>query len=85
MPYPAAAEQCAEGQPCGLRAVQRDGGAVGGELGQLLDYSRYVEHSARAVLVPSRPAEDLCDLLLSHSISFIYQVGRDFRRNDPTR
>jgi hypothetical protein len=50
-------------------------------IGQLLDYSRFVEGGApkyRAVLVPRRPREDLCDLLSVAGIEVIYPTDGGF-------
>jgi hypothetical protein len=52
-------------------------------LGQLLDYARYLPHERRALLTPSRPADDLIDLLKSHNIGAIWQDGPVFDRVDP--
>ncbi|MER6993771.1 hypothetical protein ABT337_33500 [Saccharopolyspora hirsuta] len=42
-------------------------------LGQILDYARYVEYRRLAVLVPSRPADDMVSLLEAHGVSCIYE------------
>lgn len=42
-------------------------------LGQILDYARYVDHSRLAVLVPTRPAQEMMDLLLGHGIGCIWE------------
>ena len=49
-------------------------------LGQLLDYGRYVEHSACALLVPTRPSEDL-ELLLRRDIAVVWRNEGEFRDN----
>ncbi|MEV0089723.1 hypothetical protein [Saccharopolyspora sp. NPDC050642] len=45
-------------------------------LGQILDYARYVKHRSLAVLVPSRPADDLVSLLAAHGVSCIYEASK---------
>jgi hypothetical protein len=54
-------------------------------LGQLLDYGRFVEHNSLALLVPSRPADDLVALLAEHGIDCIFEpeLGRFERCNTP--
>lgn len=53
-------------------------------LGQILDYSRYVDHSSLAVLTPSEPANELTSLLLGNGVGAIWESGlRDFSRVDP--
>ncbi|GGI68948.1 hypothetical protein GCM10011581_02440 [Saccharopolyspora subtropica] len=42
-------------------------------LGQLLDYSRHVKHKQLAVLVPTRPEDDLLDLLAEHGVTCIFE------------
>lgn len=49
-------------------------------LGQVLDYSRYVDHDSAALLVPDRPADDLVDLLVGHGVSPIWRSDRGFDR-----
>jgi hypothetical protein len=46
-------------------------------LGQILDYARYVDHSGLAVLVPTRPAQEMIDLLIAHNVSCIWEDGTD--------
>jgi hypothetical protein len=46
--------------------------AVRMALGQLADYSRFVKAENRAILLPSRPREDLEDLGGIHGVSFIW-------------
>lgn len=50
-------------------------------LGQLLDYGRYVEHSVRAVLVPTRPSKVLEVLLRTQDIAVVWRDGAAFRDN----
>lgn len=42
-------------------------------LGQILDYGRYVDDDALAVLLPDRPADDLIELLESHEIGCVIE------------
>jgi hypothetical protein len=42
-------------------------------LGQILDYARYVEHESIAVLVPSRPADDMIALLIAHGVGCVWE------------
>lgn len=49
-------------------------------LGQLLDYGRFVEHSARALLLPTRPSDDLIELLRVHDVGVIWEEGKRFVR-----
>jgi 5-methylcytosine-specific restriction protein A len=54
-------------------------------IGQLYDYSRFVPVDGLAVLVPTRPSDDLVALLLSRNISCVYEaVPGSFRRVDPS-
>ncbi len=55
-------------------------------LGQILDYSRYVDHSSLAVLTPTRPAIDLIHLLLAHGIASIWEtdIRGVFEREQPS-
>lgn len=53
-------------------------------LGQLLDYSRFVSHISRALLLPSRPTDDLVDLLHEHGVGLIWKNGDSFDREMPT-
>lgn len=53
-------------------------------LGQILDYSRYVDHSSLSVLTPSQPAGELTSLLLGHGVGSIWKSGpHSFARLDP--
>ena len=48
-------------------------------IGQLLDYKRYLKPNQMAILVPSKPKDDLIELLLDLNIEIIYQVdGGEF-------
>jgi hypothetical protein len=54
-------------------------GAIRMAIGQLLDYGRFVQPPAQlAVLLPSRPREDLCKLLKHASIDLVWQEGKKF-------
>ena len=58
--------------------------AVRMAIGQLADYSRFVEHSSRAVLLPSEPRADLTALLLGLDIACIWEAGEGwFQRRSP--
>ncbi|MGW5300919.1 hypothetical protein ACWEQV_21990 [Rhodococcus aetherivorans] len=53
-------------------------------LGQILDYSRYVEHKSKAVLLPSKPSEDIIALLRSYRIAVVWESpDGKFQRLDP--
>jgi len=48
-------------------------------IGQLLDYKRYLKPNQMAILVPSKPKDDLVELLLDLNIEIIYQLdGGEF-------
>lgn len=56
-------------------------GAIRMAIGQLADYRRFVEPGDLhhlAVLVPRQPRDDLCDLLASQGIEYIYPLNRGF-------
>jgi hypothetical protein len=52
-------------------------------LGQVLDYSRFLSHKSRALLLPVRPSDDLIDLLHEHGVGVIWEDGKTFERADP--
>lgn len=52
-------------------------------LGQVLDYSRFLEHKSRSLLLPLRPSDDLVDLLHEHGVGVIWQGRSSFERSDP--
>ncbi|MBB4905407.1 hypothetical protein [Actinophytocola algeriensis] len=53
-------------------------------IGQLCDYSRYVPHRARAVLLPTDPGPDLVQLLNSVGIVCIFEIETNvFVRREP--
>ncbi len=51
-------------------------------LGQLLDYSRFLDHDSRALLLPSRPPEDLVELLHACGVGLVWRNGVSFERSD---
>ena len=54
-------------------------GAIRMAIGQLLDYSRFVDPSPRlAVLLPSKPRRDLRVLLQSANVEIVWREGRKF-------
>lgn len=52
-------------------------------LGQVLDYARFLDHKSKAVLLPTRPSDDLVDLLTAHGCAVIWEEGSTFDRIDP--
>ncbi|WP_151083873.1 hypothetical protein [Nocardioides cynanchi] len=52
-------------------------------LGQVLDYARFLDHEAKAVLLPVRPSADLIELLTSHECAVIWEEGKTYLRRDP--
>ncbi|PJN02031.1 hypothetical protein CG740_16725 [Streptomyces sp. CB01201] len=54
--------------------------AVRMAVGQLLDYRRHIDHPGlrSAVLVPSKPHQDLCDYLAGLGIGLVYRDGDGF-------
>jgi hypothetical protein len=54
-------------------------------VGQLLDYQRFVDASALAVLVPSRPRPDLVDFLLHVGVAIIHPDEDRWVRISPER
>ncbi|MBF9072233.1 restriction endonuclease [Streptacidiphilus sp. NEAU-YB345] len=48
-------------------------------LGQLADYGRHVEADVRAILVPSKPREDLLDLADSQNVTVIWPEGKGYK------
>jgi hypothetical protein len=53
-------------------------------IGQLYDYSRFVPGHSVAVLLPTRPSDDLIALLTSLSISCVYEsTPGSFERSNP--
>jgi hypothetical protein len=52
-------------------------------LGQLLDYRRHLKVTTAALLVPTRPRDDLLDLLKLYGISCVWEGAAGFSRADP--
>ncbi|MZE43733.1 restriction endonuclease [Streptomyces sp. SID5477] len=52
-------------------------------IGQLADYGRFLDAQHRAILVPSRPREDLLDLVTSVDQAFIWPEGKCYGSTDP--
>lgn len=53
-------------------------------LGQILDYSRHVEHRTKAILVPDKPSSDLLELLRGHQVAAIWETDPGhFQRLEP--
>lgn len=51
-------------------------------LGQLLDYGRFLNHNRRSLLLPSRPADDLVELLHAHGVGLVWRTDVSFERSD---
>ncbi|MFF9196914.1 restriction endonuclease [Streptomyces sp. NPDC014779] len=51
-------------------------------IGQLADYGRFVDHSARAILLPSKPRSDLIDLAHSQGCVVIWPEGKGYAATD---
>ena len=47
-------------------------------IGQLIDYSRFVEKPQCSVLLPEKPSEDLLELLAAAGISLYIPNGSEF-------
>ncbi|WP_404958182.1 restriction endonuclease [Streptomyces sp. 147326] len=47
-------------------------------IGQLADYSRFVDHTTRAILLPSKPREDLLDLAHSQGCVVLWPEGKGY-------
>lgn len=71
-----ATEELVEAKASAARTYIRAG------LGQILDYARFVDHKAKALLVPVRPSDDLIELLNGHGCGVIWPDGSDFARVD---
>ncbi|MFD6990880.1 restriction endonuclease [Streptomyces sp. NPDC059943] len=52
-------------------------------IGQLADYSRFVDHTIRAILLPSMPREDLLSLAKTQDCAVIWPEGKGFVSTDP--
>ncbi|MFD4587926.1 restriction endonuclease [Streptomyces sp. NPDC058434] len=53
-------------------------------IGQLADYGRFVEHTKRAILMPSQPRADLLALAESQGCAVIWPEGRNYASTDPS-
>ena len=51
-------------------------------IGQLYDYQRYVNPAKSAVLLPLRPSDDMCELLVSHQMGIAFRHGDSFGREN---
>ncbi|MGX1975023.1 restriction endonuclease [Streptomyces kronopolitis] len=52
-------------------------------IGQLADYSRFVDHTIRAILIPSEPREDLLALARTQDCAMIWPEGKGFISTNP--
>ncbi len=52
-------------------------------IGQLADYSRYLDNPVKAILVPSRPRADLLDLAASQDCTVIWPHDKGYFSTDP--
>ncbi|MFF9351645.1 restriction endonuclease [Streptomyces sp. NPDC014734] len=52
-------------------------------IGQLADYSRFVDHTIRAILLPSEPREDLLALAKTQNCAVIWPEGKGFISTNP--
>ncbi|MFF9477411.1 restriction endonuclease [Streptomyces sp. NPDC014733] len=52
-------------------------------IGQLADYSRFVDHTIRAILLPSEPREDLLALAMTQGCAVIWPEGNGFISTNP--
>lgn len=52
-------------------------------IGQLADYSRFVDHTIRAILLPSEPREDLLALARTQDCAVIWPEGKGFISTNP--
>ncbi|MEV7478385.1 restriction endonuclease [Streptomyces halstedii] len=52
-------------------------------IGQLADYGRFVDHTIRAILLPSEPREDLLALAKTQDCAIIWPEGKGFISTDP--
>ncbi|MEV5702934.1 MULTISPECIES: restriction endonuclease [Streptomyces violaceoruber group] len=52
-------------------------------IGQLADYSRFVDHTVRAILLPSQPREDLLALAKTQDCAVIWPEGKGFVSTNP--
>jgi hypothetical protein len=49
----------------------------------VLDYSRFLNHKQRSLLLPLKPALDLVQLLHEYGVGVVWQDGSGFDRSDP--
>jgi hypothetical protein len=76
--YDTSARELVEAKASSSRNSVRTG------LGQLLDYSRFVPHDRRSLLLPVEPRPDLLGLLRAHGCGCIWETERgQFVRIDP--
>jgi len=76
--YDATAEELVEVKSSAVR------GHIRYAIGQIFDYSRYVQHKSLSVLLPARPAKELVDLLTGLGISCVFETQLNtFERIDP--
>lgn len=75
--YNKATDELVEAKASSARTYVRAG------LGQLLDYSRFLDHKRKALLVPVRPSTDLVQLLADHGCAVVWEEGKEFYRLDP--
>ncbi|WP_406735135.1 restriction endonuclease [Streptomyces sp. NBC_01108] len=52
-------------------------------IGQLADYGRFVDHTVRAILLPSEPREDLLALAKTQDCAVIWPEGKGFISTNP--
>lgn len=52
-------------------------------IGQLADYGRFVDHTIRAILLPSEPREDLLALAKTQDCAVIWPEGKGFISTNP--
>ena len=57
--------------------------AIRSALGQILDYSRFVTHDLRSILIPERPSDDMIELLHSLGVGVTWEDKDSFQRSDP--
>ncbi|MGV9521196.1 restriction endonuclease [Streptomyces griseus] len=52
-------------------------------IGQLADYGRFVDHTIRAILLPSEPREDLLALAKTQDCAVVWPEGKKFISTNP--
>ncbi len=60
--------------------VERD--AIRMALGQLADYRRFLNATRCAILLPSKPSDDLLDVARREQVFIVWQDGPDYRDLD---